>query len=79
MSLEAYRSRMRELERAARSLATSAECSGPREPELIQITVYWHPPEGTAPARRPSSLDLAPGLRGKVRMNWMIELLVIEN
>jgi hypothetical protein len=48
MSLEAYRSRLRELERAARSLATSAECSGSGKAELIQIAVHFHPAEGSS-------------------------------
>jgi hypothetical protein len=48
MSLEAYRSRLRELERAARERATSAGCSGTSEPELIQIAMYFHPAEGTS-------------------------------
>jgi hypothetical protein len=48
MSLEAYRSRLRALEFAARKLATSTECSGTKEPELIQIAVHFHPAEGTS-------------------------------
>jgi Rieske 2Fe-2S family protein len=48
MSLEAYRARLRELELAARKLATSADCSGTSEPELIQITLHFHPAEVTS-------------------------------
>src|SRR5215475_12309988 len=48
MSLEAYRSRLRALELAARKLATSAECSGTSEPELIQIAIHFHPAERTS-------------------------------
>jgi len=48
MSLEAYRTRLRALECAARKLATSAECSGTSEPELIQIAMHFHPAEGTS-------------------------------
>ena len=45
MSLEACRARLRELELAARKLATSAECSGTSEPNLIQIALHFHPAE----------------------------------
>lgn len=48
MSLEAYRSRLRALELAAQKLATSADCSGTSEPELIQIAMHFHPAEGTS-------------------------------
>jgi hypothetical protein len=52
MSLEAYRTRLRALEIAARKLATSVECSVTSEPELIQIAIQFHPAEGTSTARQ---------------------------
>jgi len=61
MSLEAYRSRLRALELAAQKLATSADCSGTSEPELIQIAMHFHPAEGTSTrAKPPPSLSPQP-------------------
>jgi hypothetical protein len=46
MSLECSRNRLREIQDMARKLATSAEHSGTREPELVQIAVHFHPADG---------------------------------
>jgi hypothetical protein len=59
MSLEAQRSRLRELECAARKLATSAECAGTSKPELIQLALRFHPAEGASAAEAASIVTRA--------------------
>jgi hypothetical protein len=63
MSLEAYRNRLRTLEHLARKIATSAECPGSRQPELIQIAMHFHPAEG-APSPSAIAQERLPANRG---------------
>lgn len=71
MSLEWHRTRLREIERLARKLATSAECAGTSEPLLVQISVRFHPAGGANPEQGPQILERSVDKRKDVaeRMN----------